>query len=201
MSNLKLFIMKTYIEQPVRMMCVSELIQEAGGKCMDDGGMFPELFNFEAFLNTLPEKKRKEARAIVELYKRSLTDTETNVMKSSLDLYNMLQGQLTGLAHEEFWLVTINHAAKVISRRRISTGGIDQTTADVRMVMKYALQDNATAIAICHNHPSGNVKPSRQDDALTQNIKKAAEIMRIGLMDHVILSDGNYYSYHDYGKL
>ena len=138
--------MKTYIEQPVRMMCVSELIQEAGGKCMDDGGMFPELFNFEAFLNTLPEKKRKEARAIVELYKRSLTDTETNVMKSSLDLYNMLQGQLTGLAHEEFWLVTINHAAKVISRRRISTGGIDQTTADVRMVMKYALQDNATAM-------------------------------------------------------
>ena len=181
------------------MMCVRELVEEAGGKYTEDGGLFSELFSFEAFLNTLPEKKRKAARAIVELYKRSLTDKEVKTVRDSIDIYNMMRALTQGLDHEEFWMITLNNAQKVISRRRISSGGIDQTTADIRMMMRYALQDSATQIVVVHNHPSGNITPSKADISLTQRISKAADIMNIRLLDHVVVTDGNYYSFHENG--
>lgn len=193
--------MKTYIEQETRMMCVSDLVKQAGGTYMKHGGLNDEMFNFEAFLLTLPQKKQKEARALVELYKRSLNCDEMKVIKSSCGIYSLLSGCMTGLANEEFWMITMNNASKVISRRRISVGGIDQTTVDVRLIIKYALQDNATQIAVAHNHPSGNLKPSTEDISITDRIKKTCDMMRIRLVDHVIFSNGNYYSFHDQGLL
>nr|MBQ4455903.1 JAB domain-containing protein [Clostridia bacterium] len=193
--------MNTYIENTVRFMGVRELISQAGGTCEDNSGMLSGMFNFEDFLDTLPKKKRAEAVALVELYKRSLSNSEVKSVRESTDIYRLLTGVMTGLACEEFWLITMNQAAKVISRRRISVGGIDQTTVDVRQIMKYAIRDNATQIAVSHNHPSGNLKPSNEDIAVTNRIKKAAELLCIRLVDHVIVTNGNFYSFHDHGLL
>lgn len=192
---------KTYIEQEVRLMCVNDLVEQAGGKCMKENGLFPELFDFEAFLKTLPENKRRAAEATVELYKRSITNTETTTIRDSTDIYRMMKDVMQGLPHEEFWLINMNSARRVINRRRLSRGGIDQTTVDVRQVMKYALESNATLIAVCHNHPSGNITPSQPDKKLTEHIRKAAEVMNIRLQDHVIVTNEHYYSFHDQGMI
>ena len=84
---------------------------------------------------------------------------------------------------------------------RISRGGLTETNVDVRIIIKEAVMNNATALALVHNHPSGNIHPSKFDDTLTQTLKKACELMRIHFLDHVIVCDGDYYSYHDRGKL
>lgn len=193
--------MKTYIEQETRLMSVAELITVAGGKQKEISlGFFEEAVNFEAFLNTLTDSKRKVIEAAIELYKRSRT-TECRKISESTDIYNILQDKVADLNHEEFWLITLNQAAKVISRRRISAGGIDQTTVDVRQIMKYAIHDNATQIAVSHNHPSGNLKPSNEDINVTNKIKKAGELLNIRLIDHVVIGKENYYSFHDHGLI
>ena len=163
-------------------------------------GLFQEAVDFEAFLDTLSESKRRIIEAGVELYKRS-REGLSNTIKESTDAYRLLADKIADLNHEEFWLITLNQAAKVISRRRISAGGIDQTAVDVRQILKYTLQDNATQIVVAHNHPSGNVMPSQADKTLTNTIRKAADIMNIRLMDHVIVTDGHYYSFHDHGLI
>ena len=84
---------------------------------------------------------------------------------------------------------------------RISHGGITETAVDIRIIMREAVLSNATIMAVCHNHPSGNLRPSRQDDELTQQILKACSVMRIHFLDHVIVTDGQYYSYHETGKI
>ncbi len=119
----------------------------------------------------------------------------------SKDIYELFHGQLCDEPVEEFWLLLLNQASKVIDRVRISRGGIDQTAVDVRLILREALLRNATQIAVVHNHPSGNVRPSNDDKLLTQNIRKAAEVMRIHLIDHVIVADGAYFSFNDEGLL
>ena len=193
--------MKTYIEQETRLMSVAELISVAGGKQERNLGLFPEVFNFEAFLNTLTDSKRKVIEAAVELYKRSQVNSEIQKITSSVDIYNILADKIADLNHEEFWLVTLNQSCKVLSRRRISSGGIDQVSVDIRQVMKYAICDNATQIVIAHNHPGGRVLPSNPDKVLTMNIKKAAETLNIRLTDHLIIGGEGYYSFKDQGLI
>jgi DNA repair protein RadC len=84
---------------------------------------------------------------------------------------------------------------------RISRGGISETAVDIRIILKEALLCNATVVALCHNHPSNNPSPSRDDDRLTERVKKACDIMRIYLLDHLVVTDGAYYSYHEQGRL
>ncbi len=122
-------------------------------------------------------------------------------IKSSESVYREMVGELRDLPVEEFHALMLNQRLKIIKKVRISHGGLTETPADVRVIMKEALLCNATAMAVCHNHPSGNARPSRQDDELTRIIKNACETMRIRLIDHVIITDGNYYSYNDEGKL
>mgnify|MGYP001535633017 FL=1 len=108
---------------------------------------------------------------------------------------------MTDLKQEEFWVVFINHSHKVIKRKRISIGRIDSTVVDVRLVLKEALSCCAVAMVVLHNHPSGAVNPSRQDDDVTEKLSKAGKLMEVELMDHVIFGNGTYYSYRDEGKL
>ena len=96
---------------------------------------------------------------------------------------------------------SINHSHKVIKRKRISIGRIDSTMVDVRLVLKEALSCCAVAMVVLHNHPSGAVNPSRQDDDVTEKLSKAGKLMEVELMDHVIFGNGTYYSYRDEGKL
>ena len=101
---------------------------------------------------------------------------------------------------EEFWILLLNQHYRLIKKVKISHGGITETAVDVRIIIREAVMVNCTILAVCHNHPSGNLSPSRQDDELTKSIKSACELMRIHFLDHLIITDGLYYSYHEQGK-
>jgi DNA repair protein RadC len=102
---------------------------------------------------------------------------------------------------EEFWVLYQNQAYKLIKQVRIAHGGISEVSVDVRIIIREAVLCNATIVTICHNHPSGSIRPSKADDDLTQQVKRACDVMRLHLMDHVIVADGQYYSYHESGRL
>ncbi len=116
-------------------------------------------------------------------------------------IYNLMHPVLQDLDVEEFWLLLMNQNFRLIKKVRISHGGISEVSVDVRIIMREAVLSNATVLAVCHNHPSGSIRPSKADDQLTQTIKRASEVMRLHFLDHVIVTDGNYYSYHEQGKI
>ena len=95
----------------------------------------------------------------------------------------------------------LNQASEVIAYNTVSEGGLTETSVDVRLLLQGALLTNATQIILAHNHPSGNLKPSSQDDMLTRNVKNACEVMRVHFADHLILSADDYYSYRDEGRI
>ena len=101
---------------------------------------------------------------------------------------------------EEFWALLLNQHYRLIKKVRISHGGITETSVDIRIVMKEAVLSNCTILAVCHNHPSGNLTPSHVDKELTRSISRACEVMYIHFLDHVIVTDGQYYSFHEQGK-
>jgi DNA repair protein RadC len=122
-------------------------------------------------------------------------------IKCSNDAYSYLKHQLRDLNHEEFWLVSLSRSGSVISETRISEGGVAGTIADPKKIFKYALDDLASGIVVFHNHPSGNLKPSEQDIALTKKIKEAGRLLDINLMDHIIITQKSYFSFADEGLL
>ncbi len=120
---------------------------------------------------------------------------------SSQNAYALFAPYMEDLSHEELWIALTNQAGYVIDKAQISRGGISETVADIRIILKLALQQLASGIVLCHNHPSGNLVPSRQDNLLTERLKKAAEYMDLRLLDHIIISNKSYYSYADEGVL
>ena len=102
---------------------------------------------------------------------------------------------------EEFWILLMNQNHRLIKKMRISRGGISEVSVDVRIIIREAVLANATILAACHNHPSGSLKPSTMDDDLTRALQNACNLMRIHFLDHVIITDGAYYSYHEQGKI
>lgn len=120
-------------------------------------------------------------------------------MASALRIYKYMQPRMMDLEHEEFYILLMNQNYKLIKSVRISQGGITETSADIRIMMREAVLCNATILAAAHNHPSGSLSPSKADDTLTQAIKQACQVMRIHFLDHVIVTDGAYYSYHEQG--
>ena len=149
-----------------------------------------------------------EAKAITilaacELGKRRQMEApeERPDLGTATKVYNHMHPVMQDLDVEEFWLLLLNQNFRLIKKMRIAHGGITEVSVDIRILMREAVLANATVIAVCHNHPSGSLKPSKQDDALTQQIKRACDVMRLHFMDHVIITDGNYYSYHEQGRL
>ena len=122
-------------------------------------------------------------------------------MSTATRIYNYMLPKMQDLATEEFHVLLINQNFRLIKSECISQGGITEVSADIRIMIREAVLNNATVMAVCHNHPSGSTRPSRVDDTLTQSVKKACELMRIHFLDHVIVTDGAYYSYHEQGKL
>lgn len=134
--------------------------------------------------------------------RRKLSDVpDVLQIKCSKDVADIFQPLLADLAHEEFWILFLNRSNKVINKMKLSQGGISGTVTDVRMVMKTAIEFLASGIIVCHNHPSGNLKPSESDSKITQKIKEAGNLMDIQLLDHLIISDKDYYSFADNGLL
>lgn len=122
-------------------------------------------------------------------------------LNSSQAIYEHMHPLMQDLDVEEAWVVLMNQNFKLIKTVRISHGGISETAVDVRLIMKEAVLCNATIMVLCHNHPSNNTHPSKTDDKLTDRVRKAADVMRIYFMDHIIITDGAYYSYRDEGRL
>lgn len=148
-------------------------------------------------------KKASRIAAAMEISKRralSVSEKRT-VIRCSKDGYACMHPILADLPHEELWIILMNGSAKVVNKIKINQGGIGETLADIRLILKSAITSLATGIILSHNHPSGNPKPSMSDDRLTHKLYKAAKIMDISLLDHIIICDGSYYSYADEGKL
>ncbi len=120
---------------------------------------------------------------------------------SSRDVFNALQPILGDLPHEEFWILYLNRSNKIITKERISLGGVAGTVADVKIIYKKALQALACGIIAAHNHPSGNLRPSQADIQLTQKMIEAGKFLDINLLDHVIVTDAGYYSFADEGLI
>ena len=118
---------------------------------------------------------------------------------SSKDVYEMMKPCMMDLPHEEFWLLMLNRANSVIKKELISRGGVAGTVVDTKIIFKTAVDNMATSIIICHNHPSGNLKPSEADLKITKNIKEAGKIMDIALLDHLIITENGFYSFVDEG--
>ncbi|HON71663.1 MAG TPA: JAB domain-containing protein, partial [Tenuifilum sp.] len=108
---------------------------------------------------------------------------------------------LADLPHEEFWVLLLNKANRIIERVKVSQGGVGGTVVDPKLVLKHAVERLASAIIVVHNHPSGNPQPSDKDIALTEKLKNAAQLFDITLLDHVIVTDGECYSFADNGKM
>lgn len=120
---------------------------------------------------------------------------------SGEDVYKLVRSKLQRLNTEEFWVIHLSRANRVISQDCISRGGTAATVVDIKLVLKSAIDRLSSAIILVHNHPSGNLRPSAQDDTLTAKIKKAVEILDIRVLDHIIISPTGYYSYNDEGRL
>lgn len=134
--------------------------------------------------------------------RRKLAEVEDRlVVRTSRDVYNYFHPKLADQPVEELWVMLLNNACKLIDARRVATGGITEVVADVRLVLREAIMGRATAIALCHNHPSGSVRPSHHDDMLTDRLRQACELMNIRLTDHIVLTDGRFYSYADEGRI
>lgn len=153
--------------------------------------------------NGVGEAKAITILAACELGKRRQLEkaAERKDIGTAMDIYNLVHPKMQDLDVEEAWVLLMNQNHKLIKSLRISHGGITETAVDVRVVIKEAILANATVLALCHNHPSNNPRPSKDDDRLTQRVKNACELMRIYFMDHVIVTDGKYYSYYEQGRL
>lgn len=122
-------------------------------------------------------------------------------IRSSEDIYRLFYPLMCDLPVEECWVLLLNQAGKVIDRIRISQGGLASTAVDIRCILREALIRRAVSMVLCHNHPSGNLRPSREDDRLTESLRQAAVTVNLRLLDHVIVTDGKYYSYADEGRI
>ena len=148
------------------------------------------------------EKTAKKLLAAFELGRRLVEEkTDREDIESSLAIYNRLLPKLSNLEHEECYLLVMNQAFKELACERISMGSATETSMDVREILRIALINRGTIIAVAHNHPSGSPIPSKNDDNITHLISKACEHMRIYFMDHVIFGNRCYYSYHDRNRL
>lgn len=129
--------------------------------------------------------------------RRKVTQSEQDVIKESSDVYNIFLPDLGDLSYEEFWILLLNHANKVVAKVKIASGGVHQTIVDVKLLFKYALDRLATGIILCHNHPSGNLFPSAADKLLTNKIVDGAKFLDIRILDHVIIARDEYFSFAD----
>jgi len=135
-------------------------------------------------------RRRKEVEAI-----------KKNKIQTSKDAFDIVAPFLTDLPHEEFWAVYLNRANNVIEKRFVSSGGVAGTVVDVKMVYKPAIENLASSIIICHNHPSGNNKPSDADIRITKKIIEAGKLLEINVLDHIIVCENTYFSFADEGML
>ncbi len=154
-------------------------------------------------LKGIGEVKAITITAALELgRRRQLSNAiEKKQIRSSRDAYDLLAPSIQDLGHEEFWILLLNRSNGVVAKERISMGGISGTVVDAKLIFKKALDVLACSIILCHNHPSGNLKPSQADIDITRKLKGAGENLEISVLDHLIISEMGFYSFADEGIL
>lgn len=196
--------METLFDNACRYMSDSELIYEISNnrQIVSDIERSNEVIDLEKLFSSLTPGRKKVAMAAVEMYKRQQSQqVERRQILRSEDLYELMGPLIGDLPNEEFWVISLNQSANLIKKIRISVGGIDQTSADIRLIMRVLIDTGATQFAAVHNHPSGNSRPSNEDKRLTEQLNKAAGLFNIRMMDHVIITNGGYYSFCDEGLI
>lgn len=142
--------------------------------------------------------------AALELGTRSARDALLRKLKkitTSEDAVSIMRKRFQGLDHEEFWIAMLNNSCGFITDYRLAAGGQTATVVDIKLLYRAVLECRATAIIVFHNHPSGTLTPSMQDDSLTKRIKEAGKLLDVRVLDHIIITDGGFYSYQDQGRL
>ncbi len=153
--------------------------------------------------NGVGEAKAITILAACELGKRRQMEKpeERPDLGTATLIYNHMHPLMQDFDVEEFWVLLMNQNYRLIKKVRIAHGGISEVSVDVRIIIREAVLANATILAVCHNHPSGSLRPSQADNDLTAAIANACKVMRIKFLDHVIVTDGAYYSFHESGRL
>lgn len=178
-----------------------ELLQAADNDLQKLAGLsVQEIANMR--IKGLGEAKSIHIAAALELgIRRNASDKKKETIAKSADIAEYLRANFEYLQQEVFVVVFLNRSNKVIHHQIVSEGGLTGTVADPRVILKKALEHNAISLILCHNHPSGNLRPSKADEVLTQKIKQAAMLLDIQLMDHIIVSREGYFSFADEGML
>ena len=153
--------------------------------------------------NGIGEAKAVSIASALELGRRrrfAEVAKQTSI-KNSKDAFEYFYMHISDIEHEQFWVLLLNPVNKVIKLVKISDGGINGTSADPKRIFKIALENNATAIMLCHNHPSGNVAPSEADIAITNSMANGGKILEIKILDHIVVGIDNYFSFADSGLI
>lgn len=147
--------------------------------------------------------KALQIEAVMELIRRynSEEPDETPQIKSSRDIFEVMKPRIAHLPHEEVWIVILNRRHQVVKLFQVSKGGWASSLFDVKVIIKEAMLENACSVALCHNHPSGNLMPSPQDDDITRRCHEACKIVDIRFIDHLIITPHGFYSYADHSRL
>jgi DNA repair protein RadC len=185
---------ETAVELSKRMLVsVSNNLNELGKLSIKDLMKFKGIGEVKAIsvLATLELGKRRKISEIIE--KKQIT--------SSNDAYELFVSTLGDLPHEEFWILYLNRSNRILHQMKLSQGGVSGTVIDIRIVLKHAIEKLASGIILCHNHPSGNIKPSQNDIEITKKLRDASKIIEISVLDHLIVCDGKYFSFADEGML
>ena len=196
--------METLFDSACRYMSDSELIYERTNnkKIVTETEQQSGEYDLNGLFSSLTPGRKKVATAAIELYKRLQSRYNgQDAIRCSQDINALMYPFLWDLPNEELWVLALNNASRVIKKVRVSVGGITQTAADVRLIMRILVEVSATQFVVVHNHPSGNKQPSRDDKHITERLKKAGEVFDIRLIDHVIIAGDTYYSFSDEGIL
>lgn len=196
--------MRTLFDNDCRYMSDSELIYDLSNnrEIVMNFEKDIDKVNLDTLFTELTPGRRKVAIAAVEMYKRQQSSqVERRSIREAKDIFELMQPLIGQLPNEEFWVIAMNNASRIIKKVRISVGGIDFTPVDVRLLIRVLIESAATSFAVVHNHPSGNNHPSTEDKCITEKLKKAGDIMNLQLVDHVIITNKTYCSFVDEGLL
>lgn len=182
-----------------------ELARRMLGECHNSINELAHLtiVNMCTMFKGIGEAKAVKIIAALELGKRRKANeiVKRKKISSSLDLLELFEMYLLDLHHEEFWAAALDGGNRVIETRKLSQGGAQNTVVDVPMLLKFALEKSAISLVVAHNHPSGQNRPSRDDEKVTQRVKSGCEAIGIRFLDHIIVARGEYYSFCDNGKM
>ncbi|MBI5915383.1 MAG: DNA repair protein RadC [Bacteroidetes bacterium] len=180
---------------------LSQRILDSVGKNLNELGKrsIAELMKFKG----IGEAKAITIAASLELGRRRQASDlpERPEIKSSSDAHRLLSPLLLDLPHEESWILLMNTKKQVIGKEKLSIGGVNATIIDAKIVFRKAIEGLASCIILCHNHPSGTLKPSQADVDLTRKLKQAGELLNLPVVDHLIIADGGYFSFADEGMM